>query len=318
VHYNIYYSVGGQVNFATATKLSQVVPSLPANYAAGTGYGIYPYCYTVTGLKNGLTYSFAIRAQDSCAVPHEDTNAVSISTVVGTNALSTFKKITIDGSFADWTGVPWSYLGATDTNPVNFIAVQFVNDTNHLSGHIKLASPYPLFTDYYTHVFFDTDTNASTGYQITGALFGSEMMIESGFGYDQRNGSFNAGSVSSLGWAIAPTTSATEFEFQVSLAALYPDSTKVFRSKPLRLLLQDDRGPENAVETGIPYAISPPQLGPLFIAESNVYMTITWAGPGTLQSSTSLANLSWTNLSNAASPYTFQAGAGQQFFRLSQ
>ena len=46
VHYNIYYSNGGTVNFATATKLSHVVPGLPANYnyPTGTGPGIYPYC----------------------------------------------------------------------------------------------------------------------------------------------------------------------------------------------------------------------------------------------------------------------------------
>jgi len=316
VRYNIYYSTGGQVNFATATKISQVAPSLPANYSNGTGLGIYPYCYTVTGLKNGMTYSFAIRAQDSCAVPHEDTNSVSITVVAGTNTLGTFKKITIDGAFADWADVPWDYVGAVDTNTVNYIAVQFANDATNLYGHVKLSSPYSLFSDYYSHVFFDTDWNAQTGYPVTGALFASEMMIESGYGYDQRNGGFNAGSISNLGWAIAPTTSATEFEFQVSLAALYPDSTKVFGSGPMRLLLQDDRGPEVAVATGIEYVISPPQLGPLFIAGSNNFLTVTWTGPGTLQYSTSLAGGSWTNLTNATNPYTFQLSGGSQFFRL--
>jgi hypothetical protein len=207
----------------------------------------------------------------------------------------------------------WKY-----PNPVNYLQVQFANDSTNLYGHVKLASPYALFSDYYSHLFVDGDLNAQTGYPVTGALFGSEMMIESGFGYDQRNGSFNAGSILNLGWAVAPSVSTNEFEFEVSLAALYPDSTKVFGTNAIRLLLQDNRGPETAVATGIAYVISPPQLGPLFISQSNGVLNIIWSSPGTLQSATSLSAGDWTNLNSATSPYIFQAGSGQQFFRLAQ
>jgi hypothetical protein len=205
-----------------------------------------------------------------------------------------------------------------DGNPVNFTQVQFANDTNHLYGHVRLSSPYALFSNYYTHLFVDTDGNAQTGYPVTGALFGSEMMIETGYGYDQRNGSFNAGTISNLGWAIAPAGSASEFEFQVSLAAQYPGGTKVFGTYAFRLLLQDNRGPETAVETGIPYILAPPQLGPLLIAQSDGLITISWTGPGTLQSSDSLPAGSWTSLTNASYSYTFQAGGRRQFFRLAE
>ena len=320
VRYNIYYSIGGTVNFATASKISHVSPKIPANYnyPSGTGPGIYPYCYNVTGLQNGMTYAFAVRAEDSCSPSHEDTNTVSIAVVAGMTGLSTYKKVTVDGSFADWTGVPWAYQGAADGNPVNYLQVQLANDTNNLYGHVRLASPYALFSDYYSHLFFDTDLNSQTGYPVPGALFGSEMMIETGYGYDQRNGSFNAGAISGLGWAVAPSVSTNEFEFQVSLAAQYPGGSNVFSTNAFRLLLQDDRGPETAVETGIEYVISPPELGPLFITQSNNIINVIWTGPGTLQYSASLAAGSWTNLNNAASPYTFQAGSGPQFFRLAQ
>ena len=319
VYYNIYYSTGGTVNFATATKLSHVAPGLPANYSypTGTGPGVFPYCYTVAGLQNGMTYSFAVRAEDSCHPAHEDTNTASITIVPGTNALNTYKTITVDGSFADWAGVPWAYRGTPDGNPVNYVQVQFANDTNNLYGHVILATPYALFSDYYSHLFFDTDLNSATGYPVAGALFGSEMMIESGFGYDQRNGSFNAGSVTSLDWAVAPTSSATEFEFQISLATRFPDGSPVFGGNPLRILLQDDRGPETAVATGIEYQIAPPQLEPLFITQSNNIINIIWTGPGTLQSATSLPAI-WTSLPTATSPYSFTAGSGQQFFRLAE
>ena len=320
VHYNIYHSTGGTVNFATATKLAHVGPGMPANYnyPTGTGPGVYPYSYTVTGLQNGMTYSFAVRAEDSCSPAHEDTNAVSITVVAGSKVLSTYKQITVDGSFADWDGVPWAYQGTADGNPVNYIQVQFANDTNRLYGHVKLASPYALFSDYYSHLFFDTDLNTQTGYPVTGALFGSEMMIETGSGYDQRNGSFNAGAVSGLGWAVAPSVSAAEFEFQMSLSALYADQSRVFGSNPIRVLLQDNRGPETAVATGIEYEISPPQSGSLFITQSNSVINIFWTGPGTLQYATSLSAVAWINLSNAVSPYIFTVGNGQQFFRLAQ
>jgi len=319
VRYNIYYSPGGTVNFATATEISQVVPAIPANYnyPTGTGPGIYPYCYTVTGLQSNATYAFAVHAQDSCRPPNEDTNTVSITVVPGTTPLSTYKSITVDGSFVDWAGVSWAYQGTPDGNPVNYLQVQFANDTNYLYGHVKLASPYAIFSDYYSHLFFDTDMNVETGYPVAGALFGSEMMIESGYGYDQRNGGFNAGSVSGLGWAIAPTLSTNEFEFRVSLAALYPDNTRVFGINALRLLLQDDRGPEVAVATGIEYELSPPPLGPLDISQSNSMVNLTWPGGGTLQSAASPAG-GWTNVVNAVSPYSLTVGSGQQFFRLTR
>jgi hypothetical protein len=319
LHYNIYYSIGGLVNFATATKLPHVSPSMPVNYSLGTGPGSYPYSYAVTGLQNGMTYAFAVRAEDSCSPAHEETNAVSITVVAGTNPLSTYKQIAIDGSFSDWTNVPWAYQGTVDGNPVNYLQVQFANDTNNLYGHVKLAAATDaLFTQFYTHLFVDTDTNSQTGYPVTGARFGSEMMIESGYGYDQRNGSFNAGSVASLGWAVAPSVSAGEFEFKVSLAAKYPDNSKVFGANPLRLLLQDNRGPEIAVETGIAYVLSPRQLGSLFITQTSNLLQINWTGPGTLQATASLALGVWTNVPNATAPYSFSAGNGQQFFRLAQ
>ena len=318
VHYNLYYSIGAPVDFAAATKLSQVGPGIPANYRLGTGSGRYPYCYTVTGLQNGLTYSFAVRAEDSCSPSHEETNTVSIAVVPGSGASGNYKAINIDGSFADWLDVPWAYSGRADGNPVNFIQVQFANDTKRFYGHIRLASPGALFADYYTHLFLDTDGNPQTGYPVTGALFGSEMMIETGRGYDERNGSFNAGTISNLGWASAPAGAAAEFEFQLSLAAQYPDGSKVFGTNAFRVLLQDNRGPETAVETGLPYILAPPQLGPVFVSQSGGLVTIRWAGAGTLQSSESLAVGSWTNLTRGTGSYTLSPGGTRQFFRLTE
>jgi hypothetical protein len=318
VHYNVYYSEGAAMNFQTATKIAHVAPSLPASYTLATGPGIYPYAYGITNLKNGSTYFFAVRVEDSATPSHEDTNVVTIAALPGTSGASgAYRSIDIDGTFSDWAGTPWAYQGNMDTNPVNFAAVQFANDTNYLYGHILLYSPYAPFSDYNTHLFIDTDDNSQTGYEVGGALFGSEMMIESGFGYDQRDGSFDAGNVSNLGWAIAPAGSGTEFEFRVSLASLYPGSARVFGTNAMRLLLQDNRGPELAVETGIPYILAAP-AGPLSISQFGNQLTIAWTGSGVLQVSSSLSANSWTNLPNATSPYVIQPGIARQFFRLTE
>ena len=82
--------------------------------------------------------------------------------------------------------------------------------------------------------------------------------------------------------------------------------------------MQDNRGPEIAVATGIEYTLSPAQLGPLFISMSNGIVDLEWSGPGTLQCSASPVTGTWTNLTDAASPYSVSSGEGQQFFRLAE
>ncbi len=307
------------MNFSNAVKLTNVVPFLPPSYTNGTGPGLYPYGYTITGLSNGATCFFSIRASDSASPSHEDTNIVAIAATPGTRGIiGNYATITIDGNFSDWEGVPWSYQGAMDTNAVNFAQIQFANDSNYLYGHFKLFSSCRPFSDYYTHLFIDADDNSQTGYEVSGALFGAEFMIESGFGYDERNGSFNDGSASNLGWAIAPAATTNEFEFRVSLSAQYPGGAPVFRTNSFRILLQDDRGPEIAIATGLPYTLAPAVLGPLSISRAGSQITISWSGSGILQESGSLSPGSWTNVPGGASPYVFQAGPSPQFYRLVQ
>ena len=72
VRYNVYYSSGMAMSFQTATKMTHVAPAIPTNYTVATGPGIYPYACSVSGLANGMTYFFAVRAEDSASPPHED------------------------------------------------------------------------------------------------------------------------------------------------------------------------------------------------------------------------------------------------------
>jgi hypothetical protein len=301
VHYNVYYTSNPALDFAVATKLAQVIPAMPANYAAGTGPGVYPYEYTVAGLSNGVTYTFAVRAEDSAVPSHEDTNTVALSVAAGTNgAGGTHRSITIDGDFSDWIEVPVTYHGATDANPVNFADVQFANDANYLYGHFTLHSAATPFSNSNTHLFVDRDNNILTGFHPTGASFGSEMMIEGATGYDQRNGGFNEGTVSGANWLLSPGGTGTEFEFRLSLAAIYPGGAPVFNGNQFRLLLQDNRGNEVASATGIAYVLAaapPPTYAHITVDGS----TSDWAGVPVLatapvtNSAVSFASLSAAN-----------------------
>jgi hypothetical protein len=264
VYYNIYYapvtnfSITSGLNFTNATRISHVVPGLPTGYLSGTGPGIFPYEYTISGLSNGVKYLFAVRAEDSATPAHEDTNTTTLLAVPGADgSAGNFRNITIDGDFSDWVGVPWAYQGTPDGNPVNFIKAQFANDSSNLYCHFVLASNAAPFSDYNTHLFVDRDNNAATGYQSTSASFGSEWMIESGSGYDERNGSFNAGSISSLGWAIAPSNG-KEFEFRISLAATYPDASAVFTNKTCKTIAAAKPPPGTEYRTSWPPRLPPP------------------------------------------------------------
>lgn len=243
IRYNLYYSSGTALNFTTATKLPNVLAAMPANYATGTGAGIYPFEYTVSGLSNGAVYTFAVRAEDSANPSHEDTNTVSRSVIVGTNnSAGTYRSITMDGTFDDWAGVPVLAIAPFTNTVVNFATLAAANDSNYLYLHFTLYGSGAPYSDFNSHIFVDADNNGASGYVPTGLSLGSEFMIESGAGYDERNGVFNAGSVSGLNWQLTPAGASTEFEARLARAATYPGGMQVFTNSAIRIALQDNRG----------------------------------------------------------------------------
>ncbi|MCC7479628.1 fibronectin type III domain-containing protein [bacterium] len=66
VNYTVFYQEGGSLDFASAQSMAVAGPALQA---------------TVSGLTNGLTYSFAVRASDSAPVPNQESNEVVLSAV---------------------------------------------------------------------------------------------------------------------------------------------------------------------------------------------------------------------------------------------
>src|SRR5208282_1224555 len=87
------------------------------------------------------------------------------SALAQVNVPSTFKHITIDGSFNDWTGVPVAYTATQGpTNAIQFENVYIANDQNNLYVRFTLYSPRAnAYANSYDNVFIDADDNATTG-----------------------------------------------------------------------------------------------------------------------------------------------------------
>ena len=150
----------------------------------------------------------------------------------GDTFAGTFKHITVDGSFDDWSGVP---LAATLQTPTANAAVAFqnlyvANDENYLYLRFSLYNPTIPFTSK-QDIFLDTDANAATGYSEPG--LGSEMLIQSGKAYRETNGIFNAGAINGLDWSASPSGVANEFEVRISRQATYTNGTPVFTNSAL-------------------------------------------------------------------------------------
>jgi hypothetical protein len=175
-------------------------------------------------------------------------------------------------------------------------------------------------------MFFDTDNNPGTGY----AAFGSDMLVQSGYSYQEKDGGFNDGyGINGLNWLCLPAAPGTNFEFRLSKSATFgQDGTPVFSTNLINFIFQGAT-PSFTVENTAPLsgvlsytnsgAASPAALplGVLAIsALAGGQAAVVWDPPGTLQASSSLAPASWTNLTSAASPYVIPVLGTNQFFRL--
>lgn len=261
VEYVVYSTTEPTMDFATATRIAGPATSVPAAYQTGAGPGRYAYETTITGLTNGQTYRFAVRAIDAAAVPNEDANTVTLAATPSGN--SEFRVIAVDGSFADWNGAVVSSPDGVDATPVDFANVSVCNDADWLYVRFTLHAPASAFNDFNSHLFIDTDNNPATGFVPGGTVFGSELMIEGQTGYDQRGGGFNEGGVNGLSMAILPGGAATEFELRLSRSAVYATGgAPVFPGRTIRILLQHNGGDLTRID-GIPYtlAATPPPTG---------------------------------------------------------
>src|SRR5689334_10690961 len=85
-----------------------------------------------------------------------------------------FKRITIDGSFADWAGISPLYEDAEDaTDAFDFSQIYIANDENYLYIRVKIYQRRT-YSSFHHQVVIDADADRSTGHSWAGV--GSELM----------------------------------------------------------------------------------------------------------------------------------------------
>ncbi|HWD20003.1 MAG TPA: hypothetical protein VHB20_12065 [Verrucomicrobiae bacterium] len=231
--------------------------------------------------------------------------------------------IIIDGSFDDWAGIAPVYSGPPgSTSATDFKDVYIYNDADYIYFRLTTWEP-TTFMVYYNNIFNDGDGNTNSGY-ISGV--GSEMLIQDGNGYQEKNGAFNEGGINDLGWLSAPDTG-TNFEFRISRHATYAtDNGLVFTTNTVHFVFDGETTSYASVNRApavgtIAYTIVEPQalpLGALSVSPGAGSISVSWLGAGTLQSRGSLTSGSWTNVTGNPNPYTTPTTGTQQYFRLTK
>jgi len=224
IRYNIYYSDQPDFDFDSANKLAAITPETPENYLRGSGTGRFPFEFTLTGLTNGITYSFAVRAEDALGM--EETNTVTLA-ATPKSTISNYLKVTVDGNKSEWNAIPVSLIDPTGDGTQDIISVRLANDTDHL----YLLVEYDFLTGVNTFngspstfLSLDTDLDTGTGFDIYGlGLIGAEVGWQNDFPFSQTSGIFNTNGTFTGGVAtIAPfNTNALFQEYAIDRDAKY-------------------------------------------------------------------------------------------------
>ena len=243
--------------------------------------------------------------------------------ILPNTTVSFVSTIQIDGSFDDWAGVPIAYQDGVDLpTATDYESVAITNDATHLFVRVTLHAPSDLGI-FYNNIFVDGDNNTGTGYPFR---VGSEMLIQGGGGYQQKQGGFNEGGINDLDWAIEPAGVGTSFEFRIARRASFAsDGLPVITSPVIGLVFDAedtsfhtvDTVPDAGVLTYTLFDAPSPTLGPLRAERDQLGdLRIYWSGPGVLQSRASLAPGPWETVWDLPAPYVLGPPAGSAFYRL--
>ena len=142
--------------------------------------------------------------------------ALALVTLPAASA-GTFKRITIDGSFADWAGVP---VAATDEEGdalagFDLREIYVANDDQYLFFMVRIypSSTNANYDEFHHHFYIDSDNDPGTGFG------GTEMAVEDGYAFSQRYGiNWSDGDVTGLDSAQAPQGVLPTFQYEYRIS----------------------------------------------------------------------------------------------------
>ncbi|MEQ8821121.1 MAG: fibronectin type III domain-containing protein [Sumerlaeia bacterium] len=282
VRYKIYYApdatAGSDMTVSPWVNTGLVSGTAPANYKYGSwtanNTNVYSNEYTVTGLDNGVTYRFCVRAVDSASTPHETTNTNTLTATPQVNGGSAWATITVDGSFSDWPAAAkiWEDpSGDNGTATSDVKAIWVANDADNIYMRVETHNSHD-FPNQYNNIYFDTDLNGSdTAFNPhgIGAIF-SELLLQGGSLYSQKNGNFNDGSLGTVG--ISPfAVNATSWEWSIPRNLQHPSGLgggDVFSSTGFKVLVTSGSSSSDELAGAATYTFATP----------STYATITADG----------------------------------------
>jgi Ig-like domain-containing protein/Big-like domain-containing protein len=319
-------AAAGQVVVTFSEPVDAVSAGNAAHYGINNGVGV------VSATPNGNTVTLVTSVPLNLGTVYNLTiNGVAdlFGNALGTTAAFA-RTITIDGDFSDWDGVTPIYSGPEGLDgAADFKDIYMYNDADFYYFRVTLWHDIPPASGQfpaYVNMFFNTDNDPGTGY----SAIGSDLLIQSGFSYQEKNGGFNEGAINGLNWLSLPSAPGTNFEFRFSRAATYAsDGTAVFPTNVLTFLFQGmtpgfapvntaaSDGSTLSYTNTAPLTVASLPLGRLAIAPvPGNNAAVVWDSPGILQFTSSLEGNSWTNVPSATSPYVVPPAGGKQFFRL--
>jgi hypothetical protein len=238
VRYNIYYTDPPGFDFTSAIKLAAITPATPDKYLHGSGTGRFPFEFTITGLTNGVTHYFAVRAEDALGMEEANT-VVLAATPKGPG--SHYLKVTVDGDKAEWDAVPISLLDPTGDGTQDIVSVRLANDADHLYLLVEYDATTGVNTfnrSPSTFLSLDTDLDTDTGFDIYGlSLIGADISWQNDFPFSQSSGIFNTnGTFENSAALISPfNTNALFQEYAIGRDSKY----RIDASPSLNVFTQD-------------------------------------------------------------------------------
>lgn len=202
-------------------------------------------------------------------------------------ASAEYAEIVIDGNFGDWGSISSITNDALDNaGGVDYKEIWVANDNDYLYIRYTLHAPADPFT-WQTHLFVNGDNDQFTGYHpVNQQQFGAEINIEIDTAYQSAGGSFNEGALKNADLKQAPYSGeVTQLEFRISrdvvgVSGAY-ENVPLISSDTIRILFQDNRGPEYMPDDGqgVVYTFAPPPPPPSYYKSITIDGSFTdWEG----------------------------------------
>jgi PEP-CTERM motif len=145
-----------------------------------------------------------------------------LATLSASAGAGTFAAMTIDGSFADWAGVPAAVTDANEGFSKDINQIFIANDALNVYIRITFNTATNPNIDGGLYLAVDNDSSTVTGYNVYGlAQIGSEAAYQNDFPFEQATGVFNTGAGNVAAITISPyNVSTTSQEFSIPRAAV--------------------------------------------------------------------------------------------------